>query len=134
MAKEEKKRKPPPFTLASLYLAAGLAVCFLLLTKMIPAMNSIVDEKVKAKEPESGGWHAIVLGLSGWVSAHQSICIMAFAVVGIGGFVLPFLIRPTRYLVWAVALAFFLLDVALVGGAYGNVISGLLKEVNNVNR
>ena len=75
-----------------------------------------------------------MLALSGWVCDHQSFCILAFAVIGIGGFVLPFLIRPTRYLVWAVALAVFLLDVAFVAGGYGNMISGLLKETNNLSR
>ncbi len=134
MAKDQKKRKPSPFTLAPLYLAAGLAVCFLVLTKMVPAMNTIVDEKVKAKQPEAGGWHEVVLGISNWVCAHQSVCITAFAIVGIAGFVLPFLIRPARYLVWAFALAVFLIDVALAGGGYWNMISGLLKEANNLNR
>ena len=134
MAKDEKKRKPPPFTLASLYLAAGLGVCFLILTKMVPAMNTVVDEKVNARQADSGGWHAFVLELSGWVCAHQSFCILAFAVFGIGGFVLPFVIRPTRYLVWAAALIVFLLDVAFVAGGYGSMITGLLKEANNLNR
>jgi hypothetical protein len=133
MAKALKKPNPARFTLGSLYLAAGLVVGFLVLTKMLPAMNTIVDEKVTSQQ-SGGGWHAIVLKLSSWVCAHQSVCMVAIAIIAVGGFVIPFLIRPMRYLVWAAALAVFLFDVALVGGGYGNVISGLLKEANDLNR
>lgn len=133
MSKEQKKSKPIRFTLGSLYLAAGLAVCFLVLTKMVPAMNTIVDEKVRARQADAAAWNGIVLGLSGWVCAHQPICVAFFALVAVGGFVLPFLIRPARYLVWAVALAVFLFDVALAGAGYWNMIGGVLKEANNLN-
>jgi hypothetical protein len=134
MAKEPKKPKPARFTLGSLYLAAGLVVGFLVLTKMIPAMNTIVDDKAVPRQSDSGGWHAIVIELSRWTSSHQQLCIAAIAIVAIAGIVLPFLIRPMRYVVWAAALAIFLLDVALVGGGYGHVITGLLEEANDLNR
>jgi hypothetical protein len=134
MAKELKKPKPTRFTLGSLYLAAGLVVGYLVLTKMLPAMNTIVDERVKAQQSDGGSWQAIVLDLSRWVCAHESICMMGIAIIAIGGFVIPFLIRPMRYVVWAAALAVFLFDVALVGGGYGNVITGLLKEANEMSR
>jgi hypothetical protein len=135
MAKEgTKPKKPPPFTLASLYLAAGLAVCFIVLTKMVPAMSGIVDEKVKTQQSADSGWHGVTLQLSAWACSHQSVLITAFAVIGIGGFVLPFMIRPTRYVVWAAALAVFLLDVALAAGGWWNTVSGLLKEANELNR
>ena len=132
MAKDETKpKKPPRFTLASLYLAVGLAVCFLVLTKMIPAISGIVDEKVQ-RQQSSGGWHAVTLQLSAWACAHESVLIMAFAVIGIGGFILPFLIRPMRYLIWAIALAVLVLDVALAAGGWWNTVGGLLKEANNL--
>jgi hypothetical protein len=135
MAKDETKRKkPPPFTLASLYLAVGLAVCFIVLTKMVPAMSGIVDEKVKTRQSADGGWHAVTLQLSAWACSHQSVLVTAFTVVAIGGFILPFVIRPTRYLIWAAALAVFLLDVALAAGGWWNTVGGLLKEANELSR
>ena len=133
-ADTKPSKKPPPFTLASLYLAVGLAVCFIVLTQMVPAMSGIVDEKVTAQRARDGGWHALTLELSAWALAHQSLVITAFTVIGIAGFVLPFIVRPTRFLIWAAALAVFALDVALAAGGWWNTVSGLLKEANQLNR
>ena len=115
------------------YVTVGLAVYFIVLTKMVPAMNAIVDARVRGKPQELGAWNGIVVGLSSWTCAHQSISIMFLGLLAACGFVLPFVIRPTRYLVWAIALAVFLLDVALAGGGYWNMIGGVLKETNNLN-
>ena len=119
--------------MAPLYLAVGLAVCYIILTKMIPAMSGIVDERAKQQQ-EPAAWQGLALALSTWVRAHSSTTITAFAVLSVGGIVLPFLVRPARLLVWLVALAVFLFDVALVGGSYGQMITGLLKEANKVGR
>ena len=133
MAKEEKKPKPSRFTMAPLYFAAGLAVGYIILTKMVPAMSGIVDDR-GMQHQEPGAWQGVTLALSSWVRAHSSTTITALAVLGLGGFVVPLLIRPARFLVWLAALAVFLFDVALVGGSYGQMLTGLLREANKVNR
>ncbi len=137
MAKDEtksKKQNPARFTLAPLYLAAGLFVCYIVLTKMIPAMTGIVDERAKAQPADLSGWHGLTLELSHWASSHKSFCLTTVTILAIGGFVLTFLLKSARYVIWAFALLVFFLDVALAGGGYWNMLSGLLKEANNLNR
>jgi hypothetical protein len=134
MPKEEKKPRSIRFTLASLYLVAGLTVWFLVLTKMVPAMNSMVDQQVRGKAAQVGTWNTMVVRLSEWVCAHEAVSMALIAIVGVAGFVLPFVIRPARYLVWVAALAVFLLDVALAGSGYWTMIGGALKDVDDLAR
>jgi hypothetical protein len=134
VSKDQKKPKAFRFTLASLYLAAGLAVWFLVLTRMVPAMNSLVDQKVRGKPEKIGTWNAIVLGLSDWVCAHQTISLAVLVIIGMAGFVLPFVIRPARYLVWITAFAVFLLGVVLAGSGYWSMIGGAIREANDLTR
>lgn len=134
MAKDESKpKKAPPFTLASLYLAAGLAVCFVVLTRLVPATAGVLDERAKSPPEDSAGWHEVAMKLSQLVSNHQMTCITAFAIIAIAGFMLPFLVRTGRYLVWAAALVVFFFDLTLVVISFGHMLSGLLKEAGNLS-
>ena len=128
-----KKPKPPRYTLAPLYLAAGLAVCYLVLTQMVPAMHAVTDDG-PIQRPPVEGWPGVSLAISGWVRTHPTTTITAFAIVAVAGFALPFLIRPAKYLVWLAALAVFLLDVALAAGGYWQMIMSLLSETDKVAR
>lgn len=134
MDKDQKKPKSSRLTLAPLYLAAGLVVCYIVLTRMIPAMSGVVDERAKTQQAEPTGWHGLTLELSRWANSHKSLCLTAVTVLAVAGFVLTFLLKPARYLIWLLALLIFFLDVALAGGGYWNMLSGLLKEANNLNR
>ncbi len=135
MAEPRPKPKPSKLTLAPLYLAAGLVVCYIVLTRMVPTMSSIVDERGVAGRPrEPSGWLGVSVRLSATVRAHASDCIVLFAVIGVAGFVLPALWRPAKYLVWAAAIAIFLLDVALAAGGYWQMLSKLIDETNQVGR
>jgi len=134
MAKDETKpKKSPPFTLASLYLAAGLAVCFIVLTRLMPATAGVLDERAKRPPEDSAGWHERAMELSQSVSNHQTWYITAFAIVAIAGFMLPFLVRPSRYLVWAAALIVIFFDLTLLVIGFGHMLSGLLKEAGNLS-
>jgi hypothetical protein len=132
MSNEPKKAKPTRLTVAPLYLAAGLAACFLVLTKMIPSLQKVADEKTPAPRANPDAWGGLVAALSNWVCNHQSVCITAFVVVAAAGFVLPLLIRPTRYLVWLAAVAIFFLDVALAASSWWAGVGRLLNEANNM--
>ena len=134
MAKEENKRKPPPFTLASLYLAAGLAVCFIVSTRLIPATAGVLDERANKQPADSSGWHHLAIDFSKLVSSQQMFVITVFTVIGIVGFMLPFLVRPSRYLIWIAALIVFFFDLTLVVIGFGHMLSGLLKEAGNLSR
>jgi hypothetical protein len=133
MSDDKPKRKPSRLTLAPLYLAAGLAVCYLVLTQMIPVLRGIATDD--ARKPETvSGWAAVAFRLSDVVRANSSATITVAAAVAIAGFLLPLLIRPARYLVWLAALAVFLLDVALAGGTYVSVILNLAESATNLGR
>jgi|GEM_PF-4277477 hypothetical protein len=134
MAEPRPKPKPSRLTLAPLYLAAGLVVCYLVLTRMVPTMSSIVDERVAGRPQELSGWLGVSVRLSAVVREHATTCIVLFSVVAAAGFVLPALWRPTKYLVWAAAIAIFLFDVALAAGGYWQMIGKLIDETNQVGR
>jgi hypothetical protein len=133
MAKDEAKpRKSPPFTIASLYLAAGLAVCFIVLTRLIPTTAGVLDERAKKSPEDSGGWHAVTMALSQLVTNHPAPVITMFAIIATFGFVLPFLVRPSRYLVWIAALIVIFFDLTLLVIGFGHMLSGLLKEAGSL--
>ena len=132
MPEPAKMLRRSRFTLAPLYLAAGLVVGFLVLTQMIPAMNSVLNPRLEIKHERSDSWHKAVLRISDWACAHRSFCIMVVVIGVVAGFIAPLWFRSMRYFVWGMALVVFLIDVALVGGGYGNVLSGLLREANEL--
>lgn len=127
MAEAPKKPKPSRLTLAPLYLAAGLAVCYLVLTHMIPALGGIAEGGFE-RQPEPSGWFGLTLRLSALVRENSQTTIACLAIVGVAGFVLPILVRPAKYLVWAMALIVFLLAVGFVAGSYGHLITRLLRD------
>ena len=49
-------------------------------------------------------WHGLAIELSDWVRARHVASIAALATLAMAGFILPFLWRPARLLVWLVAL------------------------------
>ncbi len=129
-AKKTKKPKPG-ISLAPLYLAAALAVCYLVLTRMVPAMHTVTEQK-PGQDAAPTGWLAVSLDLSDFVRSHSVTTIVAFSFLALAGFALPIIFRPARFLVWFAALAFFLLDVALAAGGYLQMILKLIDEANKV--
>jgi hypothetical protein len=125
----QKKPKRSRFTLGPIYLAAGLAVCFLVLTRMVPTMHALTDDAPGRARPVEG-WAGASLAASDWVRAHSTATIVIFAAIAVGGFAMPLVVRPSRFLVWLAALAVFLLDVALAAGGYLRMIMRLLDEAN----
>jgi hypothetical protein len=116
------------FTLASLYLAAGLGVLYLLLSLVVPAVERVTDTR-SAASGESG-WQASVLKASRILRTHGDTAAWATAAAALAGFVLPLLIRPARYLVWLLAVAVFLLDIAVVVGSYSGMLGQAIREAN----
>src|SRR5262245_38179502 len=131
MAEEKKKPTAGRYTLAPIYLAAGLAVCYLVLTRMVPAMQAAATDR--PNELATHGWPAVTMELSSWVCRHRVTTLTAFAILSLAGFALPLLVRPARYLVWLAALAVFLFDVAAAGGGYWQMLTTLLLEANKVS-
>jgi len=129
MSRDGQKPKPRRYTLAPLYLAAGLFVCYLVLTRMVPAMQSVTADD---SNRSAGGWSAVALELSNWVRGHAEVTITLFVLIAIGGVVVPILFRPARLLVWIAAIAIFLFDVALAGAGYWNMLNTLMREANQV--
>jgi hypothetical protein len=101
---------------------------------MVPAMNSIVDDTEKFRAGDRSAKYQIVVLASQWVCDHQLISISGFAVIALAGFILPFVIRPMRHVVWVAAVAVFLLDVALAGAGYWRMLGTALKEAEGLSR
>ena len=124
---QPKKPKPSRFTLAPLYLVAGLTAGYVVLRFLVPALRKM--EAGQAAPPLSG-WQEFSLQLSDWVVHHTSAGITVGACLAVAAFLLPVFLRPARYLIWIVALAIILFDVALVAGSFGRAYSSLVKEAN----
>ena len=124
-----KPRKPKRsrFTLAPLYLAVGLAVCYLVLTIMVPAMIALAGKQAINDQSKSG-WAGFTMRLSERVQEQKTFAICIAVVIGVAGFVLPFIVRSARYLVWVLALGVFLLDIALAAGSWWSMMSSLIKD------
>ena len=129
MVTETKPNKPKPsrVTLAPLYLAAGLAAGYVVLRFMVPALSKIA---AGGAAPPPPGWQGLTLQLSDWVVANSSATITIGLLLAVPAFLLPVLVRPARYLIWLIALAVILFDVALVAGSVGQAYSSLIKEAN----
>ena len=133
MPKENPKPRSSRFTLAPLYLAAGLAVGYLLVTRFIPKLEEVVGEPNKQPTQDAAPT-PFALQVSNWAQQHPSTCLTALVTVAIAGFVLAIFVKPARFLVWLLALTVFLGDVALVATAYGRMISTLLQEAMGLDR
>jgi hypothetical protein len=128
MVTQPKQPRRRRFTLASLYLALGIGVGYLVLTRMVPAMHAIAEGGLGAQRREASGWEAFAGRLSLWVVSHPAASKLLAVGIALAGFLLPIWVRSTRYLVWLLALAVFLLDVGLAGAGYWSMISRLLQE------
>lgn len=122
----KRKRR---FTIASVYVAFGLAVGYILLAHAIP----VIEQAAVGAVPVNG--HASdILRLSHWVRRNQPAVFILCSVAAAGGLLLPLLFRPARYLVLIAALAIIAMNVAILAIAYGSLVSSAMHEASGMRR